>query len=92
MAWNKTHLMVIEHVMYEMVMYLCLTQTLVLVLLFLKVTWLPCPSKTNKCWLIKDIPLGTYFLNIAKNSLNKKETIQTLFCIAMQVPDLENLM
>ncbi len=42
-----------------------------------RVTWLPCPSKTNKCWLVKTIPLGINFLKKAKNSLNKKKVIQT---------------
>jgi hypothetical protein len=34
------------------------------------VTWLPCPFITNKCLLVKNIPLIIDFLNKDKNSLN----------------------
>jgi hypothetical protein len=57
-----------------------------------RVTWLPCPSKTNKCQLVRNIPFGIDFLKKANNSLNKNEVIQTLFCIAVQVLGLQSLM
>jgi hypothetical protein len=34
---------------------------------------MPWPSKTNKCQLVKDIPLGTNFLKKTKNFLNEKK-------------------
>ncbi len=40
-----------------------------------RVIWLPCPSKTNKCWLVRDNPPGIDFLNKVKNYFNKKEII-----------------
>jgi len=56
-----------------------------------RVTWLSCPSRTNKCQLIKDIPLGTNLFEKFKNSLNKKK-IQALFWVTMLIPGLQNLM
>jgi hypothetical protein len=37
-----------------------------------KVKWLPCPSRTNKCLLIKDISFETNFLK-KKKFFNKKK-------------------
>jgi hypothetical protein len=56
------------------------------------VTWLPYPSKTNKCQLVRNTPPKTNLLKKVKNSLNKKEIILVLFCIVMHIPSLENLM
>ncbi len=49
-----------------------------------KVKWLPCPFRTNKCLLIKDISFETNFLK-KKNLLNWKKIIQTIFCIIIQI-------
>jgi hypothetical protein len=46
-----------------------------------RVTWLPCPSRINKCWLVKDIPPQTNFLKKDKNSLNKKIIIHVFFAL-----------
>jgi hypothetical protein len=51
------------------------------------VIWLPCPSRINNCRLLKDTPLGTDLLKKDKNSLNIKEVIHVIFCIAIQVPN-----
>jgi hypothetical protein len=48
-----------------------------------RVTWLPCPFKINKCWLLKDIPLGIDLLKKDKNSLYKKVVIHALFYISI---------
>jgi hypothetical protein len=34
-----------------------------------RVTWLPCPSRINKCWLPRDIPLGIDLLKKDRNSV-----------------------
>ncbi len=31
-----------------------------------KWTWLPCPFRINKCWLLRDTPLGTNLLKKTK--------------------------
>jgi hypothetical protein len=52
-----------------------------------KVIWLPCPSRINKCRLLKDTPHVIDLLKKDKNSLNMKEVIHVIFCIAIQIPD-----
>jgi len=55
------------------------------------VKWWPCPSKINKCQLMRDIPLGIHLLKKNKNSLNKKLIIHALFCIIIQILHLQSL-
>ncbi len=50
-----------------------------------RVTWLSCPSITNKCWLLRDIPPRFDLLKKDKSSLNKKVVIHVFFCITIQV-------
>jgi hypothetical protein len=51
------------------------------------VIWLPCPSRINKCRLLKDTPLGTNLLK--KDKLFKHERSHPcFFCIAIQVLNL----
>ncbi len=45
------------------------------------VIWLPCPSRINKCQLLKDTPLGTYLLKKNRNSLNMKKVIHVFFAL-----------
>lgn len=40
-----------------------------------RATWLPCPSKTNKCRLVKDTLPKTNFLKKVKNFVKKEEII-----------------
>jgi hypothetical protein len=43
------------------------------------VTWLPWPSRTNKCQLVINTPHGTNYLKKDKNSLNKKKSSMLSF-------------
>jgi hypothetical protein len=50
------------------------------------VTWLPWPSKTNKCQLVKDIPLGTNFFKKIKKLLEQeKKTSKLSFTLLCKV-------
>jgi hypothetical protein len=49
------------------------------------VTWDPCPSKTNKCLLVREIPLGINLLKKDNHYLNKKLVIHAFDCIIMHV-------
>lgn len=78
MAWNKIHG---EHVMCGIVRWSCLNAYFVLGDIVFKVTWLPCPSRTSKCLLLKETPPKIKFLKKERNSLNKKEVIQAFLAL-----------
>jgi hypothetical protein len=85
----KTILKCLKHVkfkvhgMYPKVMWQCFIPHLCVCLIFIGGPWYSCPSKTSKCLLVREIPLGTSLLKKDSHYWKRKSIIHAFNCITI---------